>query len=229
MVNQEEFNFHLIIRDNCNDLNTSFSLYLHRVGLNRHIQPEYVLGEVVIRLHDAVVEKNQKISNPVAWLRSTGFHYICELSRENRKTNSLSSYCDFDNDNVATESGSLNILELEEYKELLLRVTSNLRLEDQVILKLRYFEDLSWRRIATILNTSLIRILLLFVNVSSFWDSYCGIKLHQFLLVKEVTEVNVTEVNIVTEATARQKGNRALQKLREAYLKALKEDKLPPY
>lgn len=125
-----------------------FFLRLHQLGLLKCYQPAEVMAEVICRL-DCAIKLGKKIYNLEAWVRRTGLNFIYELSRIEKRYSLVG-------DNITLESfmyiGDVTVVS-SEYEENYTELHEALKLLNpsyQEILKMRYFQCLSWEEIAQI-------------------------------------------------------------------------------
>lgn len=113
-----------------------------------HLESAYseacILGEVYLRAVRQI-ETGAEIRSPKAWVRSTAYNYIRELSRTRRRSVSL------DENHLAEETHDLDRLELEEQLNVeriaIQSAFQQLNPGDRRLLQLKVIEGLSWRDI----------------------------------------------------------------------------------
>jgi RNA polymerase sigma factor (sigma-70 family) len=133
--------------ENLKNLLLHFSIRLRQYGLLGIYESEEVLYEVGSRFWDTLQKgKNVPIPNPEAWARITGRNIIHELSRKQKKyqtvePNKLELV-------VATDEEISLTLEKQEESDRIHDALKQLKSETQELLKLRFFQGLSWQEIA---------------------------------------------------------------------------------
>ena len=121
-----------------------FYLRLKQYNLLGRYQPDDVLAEAIIRLHSAVAS-GKFIFNLKSWLQRTGFNYIREISRDQKKYNSVdTSFLEY---TLSAENICQIALEQEESYSTVHRVLQKLDTKDRKLLEMRFFEGLSWEEI----------------------------------------------------------------------------------
>lgn len=134
-----------------------------------------VVSEVYLR-GTKKINSGENIKNPGAWIRVTSLNVIREMSRQQQKEQANSELIEHQ---VAPKS-------YEENNEIQLCILKqsldNLSKKDRQILKLRFFQNLSW---------------------------------------KEVVDYLASTGEILTEDNVRQKGSRALKKLKKSFFSSV--------
>jgi RNA polymerase sigma factor (sigma-70 family) len=96
-----------------------------------------------------LIQKGEKIHNPLAWIRATSYNIIRERSRKKRKVivNSLvieNCLADTSTEDVA--------ISCQAELSLLKKAIAKLSPEDQAILEMRWIKELSWNEVAQIIS-----------------------------------------------------------------------------
>jgi RNA polymerase sigma factor (sigma-70 family) len=126
-----------------------FLVRLHQFKLVGRYQPAEIMAEVICRLYCAV-RSGKTIYNLEAWVKRTGLNYIYELSRVQQKEYSLidsDSY--FESVMPICDSNQEEWDYQRDYAELR-NAMQLLSHNYQEILEMRYFQSLSWEKIAQI-------------------------------------------------------------------------------
>jgi RNA polymerase sigma factor (sigma-70 family) len=129
--------------ENLNNFRRNFQRSLKQFHLLGIYEPDEVIDEAVMRLITAI-ERGKKITNLESWIRSTGYNFIRELSRkrkyQNLDPNTLDSLV------ASPEDISLYLTQQEE-SERVHNALKELKPETQELIKLRFFQGLSWPEI----------------------------------------------------------------------------------
>ena len=118
------------------------------------------------------ITSGENIKNPGAWIRVTSHNVILEMSRKQKKEQPDSEFLE---NQVAPKTCEENS---EVQLNILRKSLENLSEKERLILELRFFQDLSW---------------------------------------KEVRSILASKGEILTESNLRQKGHRALEKLKKVF------------
>ncbi len=118
------------------------------------------------------ITSGENIKNPGAWIRVTSYNVILEMSRKQKKEQPDSEFLE---NQVAPKTCEENS---EVQLNILRKSLENLSEKERLILELRFFQDLSW---------------------------------------KEVRSILASKGEILTESNLRQKGHRALEKLKKVF------------
>ncbi len=122
------------------------------------------------------ITSGENIKNPGAWIRVTSHNVILEMSRKQKKEQPDSEFLE---NQVAPKTCEENS---EVQLNILRKSLENLSEKERLILELRFFQDLSW---------------------------------------KEVRSILASKGEILTESNLRQKGHRALEKLKKVFFSSL--------
>lgn len=134
-----------------------------------------VIAEVYLRGIKKITS-GENIKNPGAWIRVTSHNVILEMSRKQKKEQPDSEFLE---NQVAPKTCKENS---EVQLNILRKSLENLSEKERLILELRFFQDLSW---------------------------------------KEVRSILASKGEILTESNLRQKGHRALEKLKKSFFSSL--------
>ncbi|NET39205.1 MAG: sigma-70 family RNA polymerase sigma factor [Cyanothece sp. SIO1E1] len=107
---------------------------------------DYILNEAYMR-GCRMIESGKTIDNIAAWLRYTTFRIIQETARNQNKIRNLSEKLIGEGE-FYVRSESLNAAEVAEQLEIIRIAMQQLGPMDQTIIRLRFFEGLSWQDIA---------------------------------------------------------------------------------
>jgi RNA polymerase sigma factor (sigma-70 family) len=129
-----------------NSLLKVYQVYLYKFNLKGRYQPVDIMVEVILRLNNAYVS-GKVIFNLKGWMRSTGYNYICELSRLEHRYISLDSP---EMEPVLSLLSNIADDTKEDEYRVLHQAIHTLRPQDQEIIKMRFFEKRSWEEIAKI-------------------------------------------------------------------------------
>lgn len=122
----------------------SILIRLSRFNLHNRYSPIEVTSECVCRLHKAL-EKGQDISNLDAWMKATAFNVVRELNREIQKASLYEpSILEEVLSNVLDESTD----EADERHRIVRRALTILTEDKRELLKLRFFQNLTWDQVA---------------------------------------------------------------------------------
>lgn len=113
----------------------------HLTGL---YDPAYVLHAVYLRMHDYIWNRDGDIRNLTPWVKGTAINIIRELSRRERKTDSIEDINQWEQMNDPAASPQFNI---NDEFALIMLAFERLLPEDQRILRLATVEGLSYRDI----------------------------------------------------------------------------------
>lgn len=124
----------------------AYQVHLYKFNLIGRYQAVEIMAEVILRLHNAS-KSGKVIYNLKAWMRSTGYNYMCELYRSEQR------YISIDSSEIealiSLSSHASDDTKEFEY-EILHKAIETLRLQEQEIIKLRFFEKRTWEEIAAI-------------------------------------------------------------------------------
>jgi DNA-directed RNA polymerase specialized sigma24 family protein len=135
-----------------NGLLAQYTKFLKKFRLHSNYDAAFVLNESYVRACKSL-DAGKKISNYSAWMRKTGYNFVRELSRDEKKTQ---NHSELDIESISTDD-DLNWtdgdLETVEQKRMRQAFATLLPLE-QAILQLKVIENLRWPEIQTTLITS---------------------------------------------------------------------------
>jgi RNA polymerase sigma factor (sigma-70 family) len=138
----------LLTEETLKKFRLTFKRYLKQFNLFGIYEPDEVLNEAVLRFK--ALHKGKKVPNPEAWIKKTGFNFVREMSRkrkcQNLDHNTLESVV------ASVEDINLDLIKQEE-SDRVHDALKKLSLENQQLLKLRFFQGLSWSEIAQHLTT----------------------------------------------------------------------------
>jgi len=97
-------------------------------------------------------DKDQSIKNPLAWLRSTSFNIIRELSREDSRWQLTAEYSEIECQMIKLTLPEENS-EKEELTKVIADIKRGLKPEEQKILELRVEQDMTWKQVRQQLET----------------------------------------------------------------------------
>jgi DNA-directed RNA polymerase specialized sigma24 family protein len=135
-----------------NGLLAQYTRFLRQFRLHRNYDAAFVLNETYVRACKSL-DAGKKISNYPAWIRKTGFNFVRELSRAQKKAQ---SHSELDVELISTDD-DLNRtdddLETVEQKRMRQAFITLLPIE-KAILQLKVIEGLKWPEIQTTLIAS---------------------------------------------------------------------------
>ncbi|HBL13787.1 MAG TPA: hypothetical protein DD379_20810 [Cyanobacteria bacterium UBA11162] len=134
-----------LTEDNLKNLREHFLDILKQYHLLSLYEPEEILNEVGSRFKNTL-QKGKKVPKPKlqAWARSTGRNIIRELSRKEKKYRVIG----LNEWEVATDEEISLAVEKQEEFERVHDALKELSAETQGLLKIRFFQGLSWQEIA---------------------------------------------------------------------------------
>ncbi len=132
-----------LTEENLQNLRENFRGRLKQFHLDDIYEPDDVLNEVVIRLMKTPQKEGL---HPEAWAKGIGLNVVRELKRKSTKyqtvePNTLESV-------VASGEEISLALEKQEESERVREALKDLKLEEQELLNLQFFKELSWQQIA---------------------------------------------------------------------------------
>jgi RNA polymerase sigma factor (sigma-70 family) len=129
----------------------SLFAFMRRSLVQFHLQGMYEVSDVFNQAYlrgISFIESGNKIDRPTAWLRTTAYNIIRELSRDRVNKQKFSSYSD--EVQVATLEEHENCLtedELDFHLKLIWEAFDQLSDQEREVLRLRMFENMSWQEI----------------------------------------------------------------------------------
>lgn len=113
-----------------------------------------VFNEAYMRGVEAI-NSGKKIAKPIAWLRATAFNIIRELSREWKERQKVSpDLLECSSLPLSPQDETLSTEDLEYRLKAVWRAFQELSQQDREVLRLRMFENLSWKEISDRLTAS---------------------------------------------------------------------------
>lgn len=110
-----------------------------------YIEAEELLYQACIRANDYIEKNCKPISNPAAWLRMTSLNIIKEEVRENIKRDQIIRDIYIEgNESNEKELNEINEKALDKALENLEIALTNIPYKEQKIIKMRFFEKLSY-------------------------------------------------------------------------------------
>lgn len=127
----------------------SYSLFsfIRRIITQFHLQGVVDVADIVNESYlrgIKLVGNGKRIHRPLAWLRSTSYNIVRELSREWDARRQVSP--DFIEE-VIVQDSPMTEIECEEHLKLVWDAFEKLSRQDQEILRLRMIENLSWQEV----------------------------------------------------------------------------------
>lgn len=129
------------------ELKKRFYSFLRQYKLSNRYTPDDVINEVYLRFRKAE-SSGKPIGKLRAWCCSTGFNYVRELSRKHKQL----PFDEIDSGKVKSINLITNGLDEEagdlEKLDIIYKALLELKPEEREILEMRWYEELSWEKIA---------------------------------------------------------------------------------
>lgn len=107
-----------------------------------------IVSELALRSHKAI-KSGTKIEKPLLWFRSMAYNVIREMSREREKLLFNSDFVELKASSKYIETSKYGEIELKTLKQSL----SELDDLDRLIIELRFFDELPWKKVNKVLQS----------------------------------------------------------------------------